>query len=88
MHDLRLFFANELEKLHCHDNTKAYIITIFDKYKSSTFDLSKQSITLHFSEAKTKQDFLMFQTIGDWIFWCNSIHPKHCTMLQLIITIP
>jgi hypothetical protein len=77
MDDLRLFFTDELEELPCDANTKAYIITIFAKYRTSAFDLSKQSITLHYAEAKTKQDFAMFQTIADWLFWCNSVWPEH-----------
>jgi|ERR1019366_3660092 hypothetical protein len=77
MNDLRLFFTDELEELPCDANTKAYIITIFAKYKTTAFDLSKQSITLHYAEAKTKQDFAMFQTIADWLFFCSSIFPEH-----------
>lgn len=77
MDDLRLFFTEELDELPCHANTKAYIITIFAKYKTATFDLSKQSITLHYAEAKTKQDFAMFQTIADWLFFTSALYPEH-----------
>jgi hypothetical protein len=72
-----LFFTDELEELPCDANTKAYIVTIFAKYNTTVFDLSKQSITLYYSEAKTKQDFAMFQTIADWLFYCSSIFPEH-----------
>src|ERR1700722_15593831 len=77
MHDLSKFFVEKFEDLPCDENTKAYIVSIFGKYKTSTYDLSKRSITLHFSEARDKQDFLMFQTIAEWIFFCNSIFPEY-----------
>lgn len=71
------FFEEMLNDLECQQDTKAYIIGIFGKYKTAQFDLSKDSVTLLFSQAQTKQDFLTYQNLGDWIFFANTIAPKH-----------
>lgn len=71
------FFEEILYDLECQSDTKAYIIGIFGKYKSSEFDLSKDSVTVLFSQARTKQDFSSYQNLGDWIFFANTIAPNH-----------
>ena len=71
------FFEELLKDLSCQPDTKAYIIGIFGKYKKADFDLSKDSLTLLLCQAQTKQDFLTYQKIGDWIFYINSIAPQH-----------
>lgn len=71
------FFDELLCDLECQNDTRAYIISIYNKYKSSEFDLSKDSITLMFSEARNKRDFLKYQNIGDWIFYTNTLAPSH-----------
>lgn len=71
------FFEELLTDIECQYDTKSYIISIYGKYKSSEFDLSKESITLLFSQARNKQDFLTYQNLGDWIFFSNTIAPNH-----------
>jgi hypothetical protein len=71
------FFEERLSDLECQQDTKAYIISIYGKYKSSDFDLSKDSVTLLFAQARNKQDFLSYQNLGDWIFFSNTLAPKH-----------
>jgi len=71
------FFEGLLEDLECQRDTKAYIVSIYGKYKSSEFDLSKDSVTLLFAQARSKQDFLTFQNLGDWIFFANTMAPNH-----------
>ena len=71
------YFEEMLNDLECQQDTKAYIIGIFGKYKTAEFDLSKDSITLLFSQARNKQDFLSYQNLGDWIFFANTIAPAH-----------
>lgn len=71
------YFNDLLVDLKCHQDTKAYIISIYLKYRSSEFDLSKDSVTLLFTQAHKKQDFLIYQNLGDWIFFSNSIAPQH-----------
>lgn len=71
------FFEELLNDLKCQRDTKAYIISIYGKYKSAEFDLSKDSVTLLFAQARDKQDFLGYQNLGDWIFFANTIAPQH-----------
>lgn len=71
------FFEELLIDLECQHDTKAYIISIYGKYKSAEFDLSKDSITLLFAQARNKQDFLTYQNLGDWIFFANTLAPYH-----------
>lgn len=71
------FFEEILNDLECHQDTRAYIISIYGKYKNADFDLSKDSVTLLFSQARLKQDFLTYQNLGDWIFFANTIAPNH-----------
>lgn len=71
------FFEDLLKDLDCPNDTKSYIISIFDKYKFVNNDLSKDSITLLFIEATEKQSFSIYQNIGDWIFFANILAPQH-----------
>lgn len=71
------FFDELLDDLKCQKDTKAYIVSIYGKYKSAEFDLSKDSVTLMFAQARSKHDFLSYQNLGDWIFFANTIAPQH-----------
>jgi hypothetical protein len=71
------FFIKKLEKLSCQEDTKSYIISVLTKYKNSKFDFSKDSITIQYSIAKSKNDFERFQSIGDWLFFISSIFPEN-----------
>lgn len=71
------FFDELLGDLHCQRDTKAYIVSIYGKYKTAEFDLSKDSVTLRFAQARSNQDFLTYQNLGDWIFFANTLAPQH-----------
>jgi hypothetical protein len=71
------FFEELLTDLDCQCDTKAYIVSIYGKYKSAEFDLSKDSVTLLFAQARYNQDFLTYQNLGDWIFFSNTLAPEH-----------
>lgn len=71
------FFDELLIDLECQRDTKAYIVSIYGKYKTAQFDLSKDSVTLLFAQGRSKQDFLTYQNLGDWIFFANTIAPQH-----------
>lgn len=71
------YFSEQLKPLNCKETTKAYIVSIFSKYKYSQFDLSNKSLTLAFYEAKIKNDFGAYQNVGDFIFFCEVIFPEH-----------
>lgn len=76
INNLGSFFTDVLQKLRCEEDTRAYIISVFSKYRNSTFDLSQESITLAYARASLHQDFLGFQTIGDWLFFANALFPE------------
>jgi hypothetical protein len=69
------FFNELLNGLECQNDTQAYIVSIYGKYKTAKFDLSKDSVTLLLAQAHNKQDFLTYQNLGDWIFFANTIAP-------------
>ena len=71
------FFVETLNDLKCNELTKAYIISIYNKYIISTYDMSQDNITLAFAQARAKHDFLAYQNIGDWIFFTQTMYPKH-----------
>ena len=71
------FFGDTFSELDCDVKTRAYIVSIFAKYTSSTYDLSDDSITLTFFRARQNQDFLTYQTLGDWIFFAKVEFPEH-----------
>lgn len=75
--NLSSFFDELLIDLECQHDTRAYIVSIYEKYKTADFDLSKDSVTLQFAQARAKQDFLVYQNLGDWIFFANTIAPQH-----------
>lgn len=71
------FFNELLSDLNCQNDTKAYIVSIYGKYRTAEFDLSKDSVTLLFAQARSNQDFLTYQNLGDWIFFANTLAPQH-----------
>lgn len=75
--NITTFFEEQLNDLECQRDTKAYIISIYGKYKSAQFDLSKDSVTILFAQARSNQDFLTYQNLGDWIFFSNTLAPTH-----------
>jgi len=70
------FFEELLSDVKCHQDTKAYIVSIYGKYKSAQFDLSKDSVTMLFAQGRDKQDFLTYQNLGDWLFYSQSMFPQ------------
>jgi hypothetical protein len=75
--NLNSFFQEVFEDLNCREDTKAYITSVFAKYKTSHFDFSKDSITLVYANAKQNSDFYTFQNIADWLFFARSFVPEH-----------
>lgn len=59
-----------------NESTRAYIFGIFKNKLINNNDLSKDSITIKYAEAKFSYDFEKFQILGDWIFFTKSIFPK------------
>lgn len=71
------FFEEKLNDLECQRDTKAYIISIYGKFKTAQFDLSKDSVTIRFAQARNNHDFLTYRNLGDWIFFANTLAPDH-----------
>lgn len=71
------FFEDLLIDLECQRDTKAYIVSIYGKFRTADHDLSKDSVTLLFAQARNKHDFLTYQNLGDWIFFSNTMAPAH-----------
>ena len=72
------FFEEKLSDLDCEEDTRSYIIGIYTKFKiADNNDLSNQSVTLLYAQAKYSQDFVIFQKIGDWIFFSQTITPNY-----------
>jgi len=71
------FFDELLDDLKCQKDTRSYIVGIFGKYRSTEFDFSKDSIGDLFCQARNKHDFSLYQNLGDWLFFSNSIAPQH-----------
>lgn len=71
--NLSSWFSERLSTIKCSDDTKAYVISVFDKHKTSENDLSSSSIILAYVEARKTFQFSSFQTIGDWSLWSLSM---------------
>jgi hypothetical protein len=50
-------------------------VGIYGKYKSADFDFSQNNPTLLFCQAHEKQDFSIYQNLGDWLFYTKSMFP-------------
>jgi hypothetical protein len=70
-------FEELLTDLRCRQDTRAYIVGIFAKHNISNLDLSGQSITVLFSQARDTGNFTIFQRLGDWLMFCNGIASEH-----------
>ena len=75
--DLNTYFYDLFKELKCQEETKSYIVSVFTKFKKSEEDLSPDSITILYFDARTKQDFSKFQQLGDWIFFTSSIAEQY-----------
>jgi hypothetical protein len=71
------FFVSLANDLKCERETQTYIISILVQNKNAEHDLSKESLTLIYSDAFFNQDFGKFQNIGDYVFFINSIFPQY-----------
>lgn len=75
--NLNSFFSDILRDLSCGEDTRAYIISVFSKYKNANFNLSKDNITLTYAQAHFNQDFFVFQNLADWILFTKTLYPSH-----------
>lgn len=71
------FFDELLTDIECQRDTRAYITSIYGKFRTARFDLSKDSVTLLFAQGRDKQDFLTYQNLGDWLFYTSTLMPNY-----------
>jgi hypothetical protein len=76
------FFDGALGELNCQQDTRAYIVGIFGKYRTIEWDLSHESLTLYFAKAREHQDFARYQACGDWVFFCQVLMPEQLGAVQ------
>jgi hypothetical protein len=77
--NLAKYWDEKLLKLKCNEIARAYITNILTQYSTTKYDLSTDSLTFVYSKAKQEQNFKKFQTLGDYIFWAESIFPGALT---------
>ena len=75
--NLNEFFREVLSDLQCQEDTQAYIIGIFGKYRTATYDLSHYSVGALFAQARSNHSFFDYQSLGDFIFWQSTVNPEN-----------
>ena len=70
------YFESMLNNLHCLPETKAYLINIFSNYRLSE-NLSDKSITIEFAKAREQRNFIIYQNLGDFIFYSQTLFPSY-----------
>ncbi len=73
MRSLEDYFEERLKNIQIDRNLKAYIISVFRKPQ---IDLPSPILILTFAAAKDKQDFLLFQKLGDHVLFTRTFFPK------------
>lgn len=74
--ELECFWEENLKKLKCESNTRAYIISTLSQFGKQSFDFSKDSLTIIYSKAKFSQDFGQFQNLADWLLMTRCVFPE------------
>lgn len=71
------YFEQLFNQIDCETFTKSYITGIFLQYlRSAQNDLSQENITLTFAKAREENNFLLYQKIGDYLFFMRSMYPN------------
>lgn len=74
--NLERFFTEKINVLQNREDTKAYIVSTFLKYKASEDDLSQNILALEYAKAKFEHNFNKFQKLADWILFTKSLYPE------------
>lgn len=75
--NLENFFSEKINSLEKYQEpTRAYVVNVFKNAKKETTDYSKESITILYNQAKIKHQFDLYQNLGDWILFINSLFPE------------
>lgn len=79
------WFCKRLEGVEASRDARAYLVSLFSSMRSARDDLSKESIVLAFSEARTTGEFQKFQRIGDYVVWGLSFVPESFEVPDLAV---
>lgn len=74
---LHTFLEEQIRELNCDEEIKAYVVGTLANYNKGFIDYSNKSITLIYANAKNKQDFHTFQSVGDYLLLISSFFPEH-----------
>jgi len=68
----------KIDELKCEYETKSYIVGIFKKYEKSTSGLLlDDSLISLYNSARAQSNFRMFQDLGDFIFFMQTLFPAY-----------
>ena len=70
------YFKPVIDKIAYSNEVNAYILNLLIKINKSQ-NFSKESLTLKYIEAKENYNFSSYQSLGDWIMFCQIYFPKH-----------
>lgn len=74
--NIQTYFIPKVEKLECQEYTKAYLISTLSNINKIP-DLSNQSLTIAYAEARARQSFIKYQNIGDYLLFIKTYAPEH-----------
>ncbi len=75
--NLEKFFVEKTISLNTQEPTKAYIVNVFKTTNKERSDYSKESLTIVYARAKFEHKFELFQNLGDWILFAQTLFPSH-----------
>ncbi len=72
------WFTERLQGLRYRPETVAYVTGVLKALARPQpgDDFSRTSIVLAYAEARRTGDFALFQRIGDWVLWVDTIMPE------------
>jgi hypothetical protein len=75
--ELEIYFNSKIDSLKVqHNETKAYIYSVFSGFVTKKIP-EEDNITITYINAKSKFNFIEFQTAGDYILYIKSFFPEH-----------
>lgn len=81
------YFGDRLEKLRVHEDTRSYILGVFNDMGRGIGDLSDESMVLRYYDAVLTGDFKKFQMIGDYVLWATAMVPQSIKEHQLVMSL-
>lgn len=70
------YFKPIVDNFKYSKELNSYILSVLIEIKKNN-DFSKDSLTLKYIEAQRKYNFQLYQSLGDWILFCQINMPDH-----------